>query len=49
MTNEDKKQYKCEECGMSYLEKELAEKCQAWCSKHQSCNIEIIKHAIESE
>ena len=39
--------YKCSECGLSYKEKEWAEKCQKWCSEHNSCNLEIIKHAIE--
>lgn len=44
---EEKKYYQCEECGFYYLEKEWAEKCQAWCSKNHSCNIEITKHAVE--
>lgn len=38
--------YKCEECGLLYFDKEIAEKCQAWCSEHKSCNLEIIKHAV---
>ena len=36
--------YACEECGLKYTEKEIAEKCQAWCSEHKSCNLEIIQH-----
>jgi len=43
----DKKYYQCEECGLLYLDKEMAEKCQAWCSEHKSCNLEIIKHAVK--
>ncbi|MBI4019734.1 MAG: hypothetical protein HY367_00250 [Candidatus Aenigmarchaeota archaeon] len=39
--------YKCPECGLSYREKSLAEKCRAWCAKHRSCNLEIIKHAVK--
>ena len=40
--------YKCRECGLKYQEKEWAEKCQAWCKKYKSCNLEITKHAIKS-
>ena len=43
----DKKYYKCESCGFFYEGKEIAEKCQAWCDEHHSCNIEITKHAVE--
>lgn len=44
-----KKLYQCEECGLFYQEKKLAKKCQKWCSKHQSCNLEIIKDAVKVE
>jgi len=43
---EDRELCRCEECGFEYKEKELAEKCEAWCKEHQSCNIEITKHAF---
>ena len=39
--------YQCAECGLQYTEKETAEKCQAWCKEHKSCNLEIIKHAVQ--
>lgn len=38
--------YICEECGMAYEETEWAEKCQAWCSEHNTCHIEITAHAV---
>jgi len=41
--------YQCEECGFMYHDKEWAEKCQAWCAAHQSCNLEIIQHAITTK
>jgi len=41
--------FQCEECGFKYRDKETAEKCQAWCSEHNSCNIEIIKDAVQEE
>ena len=43
---EDKKLYQCEECGFRYEEKEWAEKCESWCKKYKSCNLEITKYAI---
>lgn len=43
----DKTLYQCEECGLKYADKETAEKCQAWCSEHKSCNLDIIKYAVE--
>jgi predicted ATP-dependent serine protease len=42
----DKKYFICEECGFAYKEMDWAEKCQAWCKEHNSCNMEITKHAI---
>lgn len=41
--------FKCKECGLLYKEKTWASKCQEWCAKNKSCNIEIIKHAIKAE
>ncbi len=38
--------YICGECKFAYAEKEQAEKCEAWCKAHPSCNIEITKDAI---
>ncbi|MDH5695920.1 MAG: hypothetical protein OEZ00_04865 [Dehalococcoidia bacterium] len=38
--------YICEECGFAYERKEWAEKCQQWCKRHQSCNVEIIQHGV---
>ncbi|MBI3627604.1 MAG: hypothetical protein HY220_02570 [Candidatus Sungbacteria bacterium] len=42
-----KKYYKCEECGLIYSDKGIAEKCQAWCLEHKSCNLEIIEYAVK--
>ena len=42
----NKELHQCEECGFQYGEKEWAEKCEAWCKEHQSCNLEITAHAI---
>ena len=40
--------YQCEECGLWYRDKKTAEQCQAWCREHHTCNIKIIKQAVEN-
>lgn len=42
----NKQYYQCEECHLLYESKEFAEKCQAWCREHRSCNVDIIKYAV---
>lgn len=44
---DDKTLYQCPECNLLYKEKEIAEKCEAWCREHKSCNLEIIKEAVK--
>ena len=36
----------CEICNLAYEKKDLAERCQSWCSKNNSCNLEVAKHSI---
>ena len=38
--------YICEECGFAYGTGKLAQKCEDWCSAHNSCSLEITKHAV---
>ena len=38
--------YQCEECDLLYLDSSWAGKCEEWCRKHKSCNLEITNHAI---
>ncbi len=40
------KVFVCSECNMTYKEAEWAKKCAVWCKEHKSCNLEIIKHAV---
>lgn len=40
--------FQCRICGLHYTEKALADRCQEWCSKHDSCNLEIARHSIEA-
>lgn len=43
---EKTKLYSCPECGLSYKDKDLAKKCQAWCKKYNSCSLEITKYSV---
>ena len=46
LTKSDQELYQCVECGFQYRERVWAEKCEAWCKEHMSCNLEIIKQGI---
>lgn len=39
--------YQCDDCKLLYKEKSWAEKCEEWCFKYKSCNIEITKHRVK--
>lgn len=45
---DEEKLYKCSECSFSYKDKKWAEKCEAWCKEHRSCNLDIISSAVEN-
>ena len=36
----------CEACGLGYKTKDLAQKCEEWCRKTGSCNVEITNKAV---
>jgi len=46
---EGRKEYVCEACGYRYVKKELAERCEAWCTEHHSCNLEITEQGMPPE
>ncbi len=37
----------CEECGLTYKEREWAKKCKVFCSKYNMCSLEITQHAVQ--
>ena len=41
--------YTCRQCGFAYDKQEWAKRCEEWCLKHKSCNIDIIKHAVNKK
>jgi len=45
--SEKKTYYLCEECAFAYRNQELAQQCEDWCKKYNSCNLDITKHAIK--
>jgi len=45
MTN-DNGIYYCKICGMRFKQNNWAQKCEDWCKEHNSCNIDIVRHAI---
>ena len=47
VSQKDRELYQCQEYGLKYKDKEWAEKCELWCRKNNSCNLEIISHAVE--
>ena len=47
VTKNKKTNYVCAECNFAYKDKKIAAKCENWCRKHHSCNIEITKHAVK--
>jgi hypothetical protein len=42
---DDEKYYVCEACGHKYEERYWAEKCEEFCTRHNACSLEIIRHA----
>ncbi len=42
----DSEAFSCEECSLRYSDQAMAERCEAWCREHKSCNLGIIQHAI---
>ena len=49
MILQEKKVYRCDSCDMLYKDKKTAEKCEAWCSKHHSCNLAVINHSLNNK
>jgi hypothetical protein len=45
--DKSEKVFMCPECGLGYKDAEWAKKCATWCKEHNSCNLEITKHAVK--
>jgi len=38
----------CDACGFAYTERKWSEACEAYCTAHNACSLEIIRHALPS-
>ncbi|HKZ88708.1 MAG TPA: hypothetical protein VJ300_00435 [Thermoplasmata archaeon] len=36
----------CDECGLGYADRGTADRCEAFCSSHGACSLEITAHAV---
>jgi len=41
--------YICSECKMKYHNEATAKRCEEWCKKNKSCNLDIIKYVIKED
>ncbi len=46
ITEQDQKLYLCDACGFRYKDAKIAQQCEDYCNKHQSCSREITKQAV---
>ena len=44
-----KKVFMCEECCLAYEDEKWAKKCEGWCKKHNSCNLNITYCSLNRE
>lgn len=47
MVDKNKDFWKCSICSLKYKKKEYASRCEKWCRKHRSCNLEITQHSVD--
>ena len=47
VVREEKTFYVCEECGLAFMDKTIAKRCEQYYHKHKSCNLELIKFAVK--
>ena len=45
---DNKKIFVCEKCCLSYKEKKRAERCEAWCKEHNSCNLKFACYSLKN-
>ena len=41
------KGFVCEQCSFTYPDELTARRCEEWCGKHKSCNLDIAKERIQ--
>lgn len=48
MVTETDNLYQCDECGLRYEDREIAEECERFCREHNACNTEIIGQSVDT-
>lgn len=46
ITDDGDESFMCEVCERAYVSKKNSEDCEAWCTEHKACNVDIIKHSV---
>lgn len=41
--------YQCPACKLYYRDREIRDRCEAWCREHQSCNLDLVQYAVPAE
>jgi len=44
---DEKKLYKCGDCGLHYEDEQLSKDCYDFCTKYHACSIEITQYSAE--
>ncbi len=47
ISHKKKKYFQCDICKFYYKTKALAQECENFCNKYNSCSLEITKHAVK--
>lgn len=41
--------FQCPVCELYYKDSDIRDACEAWCTEQNSCNLELIQHAVTPE
>ena len=47
IAHKEKKYFQCNICKFYYKMRALAQECESFCNKHNSCSLEITKYAVK--
>lgn len=47
--NKETALFQCGECKLHYSEREIAERCEAWCKEHHTCHLDIIQYSVNKD
>ncbi len=41
--------YQCPICKLHFTEENIKQQCEAWCSTHDSCNLQVASQSVEAQ